>query len=121
MKAIVTGAVVNIPLLTSEYGCSSFLLASIVANTGASGVLGSAVRRAFESSQIDVLPLSFSRTGEGLVQLDLTNRADVRSKFTEFKPDCECRALSRRHNFVYRNLIMIRGHSLCCRTSTRRC
>ncbi|TEB34383.1 NAD(P)-binding protein [Coprinellus micaceus] len=55
--------------------------------TGASGVLGSAVRRVFESSQVDVLPLSFSRTGDGLVQLDLTNRADVRNKFAEFKPE----------------------------------
>lgn len=55
--------------------------------TGASGVLGSAVRAIFEDSPAEVLPLSLSRDGEGLERLDLTLQDQVQRKFTEFKPD----------------------------------
>ncbi|KAF6744720.1 hypothetical protein DFP72DRAFT_1018595 [Ephemerocybe angulata] len=55
--------------------------------TGASGVLGSAVRRAFEASQAEVLPLAFSRSGNSLFQLDITKQDDVYKRFAEFKPD----------------------------------
>ncbi|TFK38122.1 hypothetical protein BDQ12DRAFT_684002 [Crucibulum laeve] len=56
--------------------------------TGASGVLGTAVSDAFTSKgSTDVLSLSHSRTGNGLVQLDLTNNEEVERVFKEFKPD----------------------------------
>lgn len=93
MKVIITGEIGGVALSSSGFNCSIIPKTTAIANAGASGVLGSAVRRVFESSQADVLPLSFSRTGDGLVQLDLTNRSDVRSRFTEFKPDCEYRVL----------------------------
>lgn len=53
--------------------------------TGASGVLGSAVREAF--SGLDVLALSHSRAGAGLTQLDLLDASRVEAAFAEFKPD----------------------------------
>ncbi|KAF9010007.1 hypothetical protein BDQ17DRAFT_1397490 [Cyathus striatus] len=58
--------------------------------TGASGVLGSAVAAALRSSQdpqFEVLALSHSRSGDSLVQLDLTNKDEVDKKFREFNPD----------------------------------
>ncbi|KAH7873716.1 uncharacterized protein C8R40DRAFT_1111459 [Lentinula edodes] len=55
--------------------------------TGASGVLGSAVREAFKSTPHQVLALSNTRTGDGLVPLDLTNTKEVEKVFTEFKPN----------------------------------
>ncbi|EAU89284.2 NAD dependent epimerase/dehydratase [Coprinopsis cinerea okayama7 len=55
--------------------------------TGASGVLGSAVKAAFEQAQADVLGLAFSRAGPGLEKLDLTDKEAVEKKFSEFKPD----------------------------------
>lgn len=60
--------------------------------TGASGVLGTAVRNAFSNASdqhYEVLSLSYSQSGEGLVQLDLTKKEDVERVFTEFKPTCE--------------------------------
>ncbi|KAG6840699.1 hypothetical protein C0991_005002 [Blastosporella zonata] len=56
-------------------------------NPGASGVLGSATREAFLSANHDVLGLSYSRSGEGLVQVDLTKEAEVEKVFSEFKPN----------------------------------
>jgi S-adenosylmethionine synthetase len=55
--------------------------------TGASGVLGSAVRDAFERTSHVVLALSHSRTGPGLTQLDLLDASRVEAVFGEFKPD----------------------------------
>ncbi|GAW08713.1 NAD dependent epimerase dehydratase [Lentinula edodes] len=55
--------------------------------TGASGVLGSAVREAFKSTPHQVLALSNTRTGDGLVPLDLTNTPEVEKVFTEYKPN----------------------------------
>ncbi|KAG6918388.1 hypothetical protein DXG01_014789 [Tephrocybe rancida] len=53
----------------------------------ASGVLGTAVREAFLNANHDVLGLSYSRSGEGLVQLDLTKEDEVVKVFTGFKPN----------------------------------
>ncbi|KAJ3716817.1 hypothetical protein DFJ43DRAFT_1134532 [Lentinula guzmanii] len=55
--------------------------------TGASGVLGSAVREAFKSTPHPVLALSNTRTGDGLVPLDLANTQEVDKVLTEFKPN----------------------------------
>jgi dTDP-4-dehydrorhamnose reductase len=84
---------------------------------GASGVLGSAVRRIFETHHIDVLPLAFSREGEGLVKLDLTKKDQVRAKFEEFKPHC---MFSRAGNGpgLRSRLTAFRGYSLRCREKT---
>ncbi|KAJ7439320.1 hypothetical protein FB451DRAFT_1302134 [Mycena latifolia] len=55
--------------------------------TGASGVLGSAVRRAFTGSPgTEVLSLSHSRSGDGLRNLDLLDEAEVEKVFRDFKP-----------------------------------
>ncbi|KAF8068757.1 hypothetical protein FPV67DRAFT_1668830 [Lyophyllum atratum] len=55
----------------------------------ASGVLGSAVREAFnfDGAQAEVLGLSHTRSGEGLVQLDLTKGDEVEKVFRDFKPN----------------------------------
>ncbi|KAG6876077.1 hypothetical protein C0992_001039, partial [Termitomyces sp. T32_za158] len=53
----------------------------------ASGVLGTAVREAFVNAHYEVLGLSHTRLGEGLVQLDLTKEAEVEKLFVDFKPD----------------------------------
>ncbi|GLB42055.1 putative rmlD substrate binding domain [Lyophyllum shimeji] len=55
--------------------------------TGASGVLGAAVRDAFMKAHHEVLGLSHTRSGEGLVQLDLTKRDEVEKVFQGFKPN----------------------------------
>jgi len=56
--------------------------------TGASGVLGSAVLEAFESSgQYNILALAHSRPREGLIKLDLLDKDNVEKVFTDFKPD----------------------------------
>ncbi|PFH49932.1 hypothetical protein AMATHDRAFT_62246 [Amanita thiersii Skay4041] len=55
--------------------------------TGASGVLGSAVHKAFRSTGHEVLSLSHSRKGNGLVQLDLTNSTEVEKTFENFHPE----------------------------------
>ncbi|KAF8637839.1 hypothetical protein AX17_002468 [Amanita inopinata Kibby_2008] len=54
--------------------------------TGASGVLGTAVRKAFQASGHEVLGLSHSRSGDGLVQLDLTKPEEVNKMFEGFRP-----------------------------------
>jgi S-adenosylmethionine synthetase len=58
--------------------------------TGASGVLGSAVYRAFKQAKQNhvVLGLAFSQSLPGLQRLDLMNKDRVDEVFTEFKPDC---------------------------------
>ncbi|TDL22786.1 NAD(P)-binding protein [Rickenella mellea] len=55
--------------------------------TGASGVLGSAVFKAFKSEGHDVLGLAHSRSTEELKKLDLIDEAAVRSEFSAFKPN----------------------------------
>jgi len=56
--------------------------------TGASGVLGSAVRSAFTSSpEFEVLALSFTQKKDGLVPLDLQDKDLVQKTFQEFNPD----------------------------------
>ncbi|KAJ7033659.1 hypothetical protein C8F04DRAFT_1353080 [Mycena alexandri] len=56
--------------------------------TGASGVLGSAVRKAFTASEnTEVLSLAHSRSGDGLRKLDLLNKEEVEKVFSEFKPN----------------------------------
>jgi len=57
--------------------------------TGASGVLGSAVRQAFIDAQAgtEVLSLAHSRSGDGLRQIDLLNEAEVEKVFKEFAPN----------------------------------
>ena len=93
MKVIITGEVIFLERKVIHFYpfASNFRIREL--NTrdalpGASGVLGSAVRRVFEASQADVLPLSFSRGGNGLIQLDLTQQDGVHKKFEEFGPDC---------------------------------
>ncbi|RDB30651.1 Methionine adenosyltransferase 2 subunit beta [Hypsizygus marmoreus] len=59
--------------------------------TGASGLLGAAVRDAFTKANsekiFEVLSLSHSRSGEGLVQLDLTQEEEVEKVFRQFRPN----------------------------------
>jgi S-adenosylmethionine synthetase len=57
--------------------------------TGASGLLGSAVHRAFVASadKPEILALSHTRTGNGLTQLDLLDLAQAERVFSEFRPD----------------------------------
>jgi dTDP-4-dehydrorhamnose reductase len=53
--------------------------------TGASGLLGRAIMKAF--AQEDVLGLALSRTGESLSRLDLTDRVAINDCVGEFSPD----------------------------------
>ncbi|KAF7319002.1 RmlD-sub-bind domain-containing protein [Mycena chlorophos] len=56
--------------------------------TGASGVLGSAIRTAFAgAADTQVLALSHTRSGDGLTQLDLLDKPKVESSLSAFKPD----------------------------------
>ncbi|KAF7351260.1 RmlD-sub-bind domain-containing protein [Mycena sanguinolenta] len=57
--------------------------------TGASGVLGSAVRAAFSGAGAgtEVLSLAHSRSGDGLTKLDLLNEGEVERVFRDFKPN----------------------------------
>ena len=59
---------------------------------GASGVLGSAIRKAFESASgkdYEVIPLSHSQSGNGLIPLDLTDSGKVEELLSSKKPNCE--------------------------------
>lgn len=78
MKVIVTGSQFHI--------CIGLHRSS---TPGASGVLGSAVFKAFKDAGSDVIGLAHSRVGEGLVKLDLTNKQGVEDFFTERRPDCK--------------------------------
>ncbi|KAJ7211226.1 hypothetical protein GGX14DRAFT_449539 [Mycena pura] len=56
--------------------------------TGASGVLGSAIRQAFAGAPAtQVLALAHSRSGNGLTKLDLLDDAQVDTVFRDFKPN----------------------------------
>ncbi|KAL1742544.1 hypothetical protein HDZ31DRAFT_84081 [Schizophyllum fasciatum] len=59
--------------------------------TGASGVLGSAIRKAFDeasaSKGYEVIPLSHSQSGNGLIPLDLTDSGKVEDFLSSKKPD----------------------------------
>ncbi|KZT71892.1 NAD(P)-binding protein [Daedalea quercina L-15889] len=55
--------------------------------TGASGVLGSAVYKAYKAAGHDVLGLANSRPAGELKKLDLLDSAEVESVFMEFKPN----------------------------------
>ncbi|KAJ7158184.1 hypothetical protein C8R43DRAFT_360366 [Mycena crocata] len=56
--------------------------------TGASGVLGSAVRKAFSASPAaQVLSLAHSRSGDGLHKLDLLDEVAVEKAFRDFGPN----------------------------------
>lgn len=59
-------------------------------NSGASGLLGSAIRNAFneDTDKFEVLSLAHSRKGPGLINIDLTNKEEVDKTFSKFKPDC---------------------------------
>ncbi|KAF9027956.1 NAD(P)-binding protein [Hymenopellis radicata] len=55
--------------------------------TGASGVLGTAVRNAFNASEhFDVVALSFTQTGNDLTPLDLLRQDEVDRVFKDSKP-----------------------------------
>jgi nucleoside-diphosphate-sugar epimerase len=56
--------------------------------TGASGVLGSAIYRAFRESDCLLTGLANSRAQGGLDKLDLTHQAATQNFFRELKPDC---------------------------------
>ncbi|KAJ7512754.1 hypothetical protein B0H11DRAFT_1947245 [Mycena galericulata] len=57
--------------------------------TGASGVLGSAVRQAFitERPDAEVLSLAHSRSGDGLQKINLLHEEEVERLFREFAPN----------------------------------
>jgi S-adenosylmethionine synthetase len=55
--------------------------------TGASGVLGTQVYKAFTREKHDVLGLSHTRTSPELLQLDLMNELETVKVFEDFKPD----------------------------------
>ena len=80
-------------VITGQYsGFSRRLHAQLNVVQGASGVLGSAIRKAFESASgkdYEVIPLSHSQSGNGLLPLDLTNSGKVEEFLSSKKPDCE--------------------------------
>ena len=55
---------------------------------GGSGVLGTQVRNAFDQSGHQVISLSHTRSGNGLIQLDLTNEEEVDRFFESTRPEC---------------------------------
>lgn len=59
--------------------------------TGASGVLGTAVHRAFkEAFQYEVVGLKNKSPANHLVQLDLTDKEATKQKLKEIEPSCAC-------------------------------
>ena len=59
--------------------------------TGASGLLGRAIKREFEkNASWDILGLGFSRLAGGLKKVDLTNPQDLNQVINDFKPDVVC-------------------------------
>lgn len=62
--------------------------------TGASGVLGSAIYRAFKKTDCSLTGLANSRTQGGLVSLDLTNQVVTENFLRDLKPDCPPSILS---------------------------
>jgi S-adenosylmethionine synthetase len=86
--------------------------------TGASGVLGSAVYRAFKrEANHQVLGLAFSQSIPGLERLDLTNMDETDKVFAQFKPDCMYHS-SRTISFHRGSRISKRGYSLRSREET---
>jgi len=60
-------------------------------HTGASGVLGTAVHRAFERAlRYEVVGLKNTSPVSHLVQLDLTDKEATKQKLEEIKPSCAC-------------------------------
>lgn len=58
--------------------------------TGASGVLGTAVHKAFEKVlRYEVVGLKNKSTASHLVQLDLTDKEATKQKLEEIEPTCE--------------------------------
>jgi S-adenosylmethionine synthetase len=58
--------------------------------SGASGVLGTAVHKAFEKAlRYEVVGLKNKSTASHLVQLDLTDKEATKQKLEEIKPTCE--------------------------------
>lgn len=79
-KIVVTGRHVSLPYekpYTEE-------------RSGASGVLGTAVHKAFEKAlRYEVVGLKNKSTASHLVQLDLTDQEATKQKLEEIKPTCE--------------------------------
>ncbi len=57
-------------------------------NIGASGVLGSAVYKAFKSANHLTIGLANSRAGGDILSLDMTDVESVRKFLQDVKPDC---------------------------------
>ncbi|PSN53758.1 Methionine adenosyltransferase 2 subunit beta [Blattella germanica] len=55
--------------------------------TGASGLLGRAIFKKFKNEGWTIYGTAFSRTGDELHKIDLTNHDDVRGAVTQFKPN----------------------------------
>ncbi|KAI5474950.1 dTDP-4-dehydrorhamnose reductase [Pseudohyphozyma bogoriensis] len=55
--------------------------------TGASGLLGRAVFKAFKEGGHDVVGTAFTRSGDGLVQIDLQDEAALEKLIAEVKPE----------------------------------
>jgi len=65
--------------------------------TGASGVLGSVVFKAFKEDNHDVRGLAYSRGNDELIKIDLTNEQEVATFLETFRPDwvIHCAAVTR--------------------------
>lgn len=64
-------------------------LLDCVYDSGASGVLGSAIYKVFKADGHDTIGLARHRSGDDLKKLDLTSGEDVDAFLTEAKPDCK--------------------------------
>ena len=84
MKVVVTG-----PFM--DYYIKPPRLLDSIYDPGASGVLGSAIFKAFEADGLDTIGLARRRSGDDpkLKKLDLTTDGEVDAFFTEAKPDCK--------------------------------
>ncbi|XP_033106020.1 methionine adenosyltransferase 2 subunit beta-like [Anneissia japonica] len=72
--------------------------------TGASGLLGRAILKEFSNSASwEVLGLAFSRSGDNLKKVDLTDNAAVRDTLKEFKPDVVVHSAAERRPDVVQN------------------
>lgn len=61
----------------------------MTAYTGASGVLGSAVLKTFETAGHDVVGLGNSRATGKIQKVDLTKSDETDAFFNDFKPNCK--------------------------------
>uniref|UniRef100_A0A1B6GWV8 Methionine adenosyltransferase 2 subunit beta n=1 Tax=Cuerna arida TaxID=1464854 RepID=A0A1B6GWV8_9HEMI len=64
--------------------------------TGASGLLGRALYKKFESEGWNIYGTAFVRVQDGLHELDITKRDDVEKVITEFRPDFVIHAAAQR-------------------------